>query len=96
MDNRWDSDEMIDNNSTLGRIAIECEVFVTGEGIKREREKLGMTQVDLAKLLGVAMNTVSRWEIGQRNPHPLTLKAIRTVLAEVQAKKAKARKRRDS
>ena len=87
---------VINNRSTLGRISVECEVFVTGEDIRREREKLGITQVELAKLLGVAMNTVSRWEIGQRIPHPLTLKAIQTVLAEVKAEKTKAGKRRDS
>ena len=66
---------------------------MTGEDIRREREKLGITQDELAKLLGVATNTVSRWEIGQRNPHPLTLKAIRTVLAEVKAEMAKAGKK---
>ena len=87
---------MIDIASTFGRIDFECEVFVTGEDIRREREKLGITQDELAKLLGVAMNTVSRWEIGQRTPHPLTLKAIQTVLAEVKANMAKAGKRRDS
>lgn len=66
---------------------------MTGEDIRRERERLGITQDELAKLLGVAANTVSRWEIGQRNPHPLTLKAIRTVLAEVKAEMAKAGKK---
>jgi transcriptional regulator with XRE-family HTH domain len=65
---------------------------VTGEDIRRERENLGLTQGQLAELLGVALNTVSRWETGQRTPHPLVLKAIQTVFAEV--REAKAKKRR--
>jgi transcriptional regulator with XRE-family HTH domain len=59
---------------------------MTGKDIKREREKLGLSQAALAKLLGVAENTVWRWEVGQRKPHPVVLKAIQTVLAEVREK----------
>lgn len=87
---------MIDLLSTDGRMTIERGVFVTGEDIRREREDLGLTQGELAELLGVALNTVSRWEIGQRNPHPLVQKAIQTVLAEVRSKRAKAGQRRES
>ncbi len=85
---------MIDFSSTFGRIPTERGVNVTGEDIRRERESLELTQGELAKLLGVALNTVSRWETGQRTPHPLVLKAIETVFAEVR-EKAKAKKRRD-
>ncbi len=56
---------------------------MTVKDIKREREKLGLSQAALAELLGVAENTVWRWEVGQRKPHPVVLKAIQTVLAEV-------------
>jgi DNA-binding transcriptional regulator YiaG len=70
--------------------------MMTAEDIRREREKLGLTQGELAKLLGVALNTVSRWEIGTRTPHPVVLKAIQTVFAEVRDRRAKARHRRDS
>jgi transcriptional regulator with XRE-family HTH domain len=65
---------------------------VTGEDIRREREDLGLTQGQLAELSGVALNTVSRWEIGQRTPHPLVLKAIQTIFAEVRQTKAKKRR----
>ena len=65
---------------------------MTGEDIRREREELGLTQGELADLLGVALDTVSRWEIGQRIPHPLVRRAIQTVFAEVR-NKAKAKKR---
>ncbi len=66
---------------------------MTSKDIKREREKLNLSQTALAELLGVAENTVWRWEAGQRTPHPVVLKAIETVFAEVRAK-AKAKNRR--
>jgi transcriptional regulator with XRE-family HTH domain len=41
---------------------------MTGEEIKERRLKLGMTQSELAEALGVALNTVSRWELGTSRP----------------------------
>ena len=38
------------------------------EKIRRRREKEGKTQEDLARLLGVTLNAVVRWERGERNP----------------------------
>ncbi len=35
-----------------------------GEELRAFRRELGLTQAELADRLGVAMNTVSRWEIG--------------------------------
>lgn len=32
------------------------------------RKKNGMTQSDLASMVGVQQNTVSQWESGKRNP----------------------------
>jgi len=40
------------------------------------RERLGLSQAQLADRLGVAMNSVSRWEIGEREIHPMTAKLI--------------------
>ena len=39
------------------------------EQIREWRKKRGLTQEELAEKIGVAMNTVSRWEIGQSYPH---------------------------
>ena len=36
--------------------------------LKQTRQKLGMTQGQLAERLGVALNTVSRWENGTSKP----------------------------
>ena len=38
---------------------------VSGADIKSLRKKLGLTQVEFASLLGVAPNTVARWERGE-------------------------------
>lgn len=35
-----------------------------GNQLKAIREKLGLTQTELADILGVKMNTVYRWESG--------------------------------
>lgn len=35
-----------------------------GEELKKRRNDLGMTQAELADLLGVKPNTVARWENG--------------------------------
>jgi DNA-binding transcriptional regulator YiaG len=47
--------------------------------LKQYRERIGLTQGELSKALGVANNTVSRWELGQRSiPEflPLALETI--------------------
>lgn len=35
-----------------------------GKELKQKREELGLTQTELAQILGVKMNTVYRWESG--------------------------------
>ncbi len=47
--------------------------------LKRIREKLNMTQPDLAKRLKVSWRTVARWEAGQKIPE-----TVRLALKEVQ------------
>ena len=34
--------------------------------LKRRRKRLGLTQAELAKRMGVTWNTVARWETAQR------------------------------
>jgi transcriptional regulator with XRE-family HTH domain len=58
----------------------------------RQRRRLGMTQAELADLIGVAPNTVARWE---RDELPMrdTTERLVTMVIE-QELKTKARKRR--
>lgn len=48
------------------------------------RKKLGMTQEQFAKFLGVGYSTVYQWEQGYRKPEPLAIGMV--VLAEVSPK----------
>ena len=38
---------------------------MTGPEVRKRREAMGLTQGEFAELLGVALNTVSRWELGR-------------------------------
>jgi excisionase family DNA binding protein len=54
--------------------------------LKQYRERIGLTQGELSKALGVANNTVSRWELGQRSIPvflPLALETIERRLSTV-------------
>jgi len=44
--------------------------------IKQLREKLGLTQEQLAHQLGVTVKTVNRWETGKAKPSPLAVKQL--------------------
>ena len=46
------------------------------------REKLGMTQEQLAREVGVSFKTVNRWERGKSKPSPMA----RKLLSELQDK----------
>jgi transcriptional regulator with XRE-family HTH domain len=43
--------------------------------LKDERERQGLTQLDLAARIGIEQSTLSRWENGEINPHPIMLRA---------------------
>ncbi len=57
---------------------------MTAQNIRRFREGVGLSQRELARRLGVARATVTRWENGSRRPSRLTWLAIRKAL-EVRA-----------
>lgn len=50
--------------------------------IKEIRQKLGMSQEGLAKLIGVSFQTINRWERGVHEPSPLALEKIRALQKE--------------
>ena len=58
--------------------------------IRAIRGALGLTQAELGRILGVAGNTVARWERGEREPPGnLVELALRTVEAEQRGRAAK-------
>ena len=50
---------------------------MTGKEIKELRKKLGLTQEEFAKLLGVGYTTVNRWENGKSEPRGQALITIK-------------------
>jgi putative transcriptional regulator len=47
-----------------------------GIGVLELRKKLGMTQEQLARELGVTVGTVNRWENGRFRPSPLAIRGL--------------------
>lgn len=52
----------------------------TGEDVRRERVRVGLTQVQLANLVGIDPGSISRIERGEFRPRPDTLAAINDAL----------------
>lgn len=46
------------------------------------RERLGLSQTELAERVGVVYSTVWRWETGQVEPSPLALRLLRHLEAQ--------------
>ena len=59
------------------------------EEVKAVRRKLGLTQVEFAKQVGVRRNTVWRWEAGT-----LTVGTTAAILIRLLAKQAAKKRRR--
>jgi DNA-binding transcriptional regulator YiaG len=43
---------------------------LTADDVVAARRQLGLTQVELARALGVALTTLQRWELGLTRPPP--------------------------
>jgi len=62
---------------------------MTGDELKRQRARAGLTQQALADRLGVARVTVARWEIGVRGISHVAELAIRYVLERERKRRRK-------
>lgn len=51
-----------------------------GEKLKEARLAAGLTQVQLANMVGVCQRDISRWENGHREPGVLVVKKMAQVL----------------
>ena len=53
--------------------------------IRQCRELKGWSQEQLARELGISLNTVQRWESGKNKPSPLALEKLQAILDDVLA-----------
>ena len=51
--------------------------------IRQWRDVKGWTQEQLARNLGVSLNTVQRWESGKTRPSPLAIEKLQEILEDV-------------
>lgn len=51
-----------------------------GERLKLSRKNAGLTQSELANLIGISIKTVQRWELEQRQPRVEEIKALAKAL----------------
>ena len=65
------------------------DIRISPDSVKRHRERLRLTQRELAQLLNVSINTVSGWEAGRSSPRGINREmfaGVRTMgVREVQA-----------
>jgi len=54
---------------------------MTNQEIKKIRTSLGLKQGAFAKLLGVSIQTVNRWEMERQKPSNLACEMFKTLLA---------------
>ena len=56
---------------------------MTGEEVRRIRLRLGLTQAELGERLGVAANSVARWERGEMGIRPTAAGLLR-LMAQIE------------
>jgi len=59
------------------------EPLSTAVLVKEVRKRLGLTQLQFAKTLGVSFQSVNRWERGRTKPLPIALKHIEVMVKEM-------------
>ena len=60
-----------------------------GAWLRRERQRLGLTQLQLAAAARVVISTVHKAEVGTHLPQPRVREALREALAAAEAKGAR-------
>ena len=59
------------------------EPLSTAVLVKETRKRLGLTQLQFAKTLGVSFQAVNRWERGRTKPLPIVLLQIDVMVKEM-------------
>jgi putative transcriptional regulator len=83
------SDEPLESRFTVRTYKIAPPPEYRGEGVRRVRALLGMSQAAFAAFLGADPSTVRSWEQGLRPPSPLACR----MLSEIEADPTHWRKR---
>ena len=52
--------------------------------LKEKRERLGLSQVEMAKLVGVHLNTYSLWERGAGQPNDENKEKLKDILRDLE------------
>ena len=55
----------------------------TLKGLKENRIKKGLTQLEMAKMLGVTVGTYRNWELGANEPNDINMYRIKEILEDV-------------
>lgn len=63
-----------------GRHTARIVRAVTGAHVRRIRKRLGLTQAELAEQLGVAENSVARWERDEMGIRPTAQRLLQMLL----------------
>jgi DNA-binding transcriptional regulator YiaG len=61
------------------------ESLSTAVLVKETRKRLGLTQLQFSKTLGVSFQSVNRWERGKTKPLPIVLRQIEVIVKEMGA-----------
>ena len=59
------------------------ESLSTAVLVKETRKRLGLTQLQFAKTLGVSFQSVNRWERGKTKPLPIVLRQIEVIVKDM-------------
>ena len=66
---------------------------MTKEEFRQARERLGLTQAQLAAELGVTLNAVQKWEMGERPIKQITAMAVQLLLDRAKRKSQRPKER---
>ena len=63
------------------------EMEWSGEQLKSIRERIGFTQAEFSRKVGVSRNTIVLWELNKAKPSPLAWKSLSGILYSLQKHK---------
>jgi DNA-binding transcriptional regulator YiaG len=71
-----------DSRSGRAREAAASGASWDAERVRALRERMGLTQAEMAERVGTRQQTISEWETGARAPRPMSRRLLRMVAEE--------------